>query len=47
MARAWGDVKLTPTTYLVNQRGDIVKRAVGEPDFIELHRLIEHLLAPA
>lgn len=45
VAQAWGDVKLTPTTYLVNKRGEIVKRYVGEPDFAELHRLIETLLA--
>ena len=44
-AKAWGDVKLTPTTYLVNKRGEIVKRYVGTPDFDELHRLIEKLLA--
>ncbi len=44
-ARDWGDVKLTPTTYLVNKRGEIVKRYVGTPDFAELHRLIEKLLA--
>lgn len=46
-AKAWGDVQLTPTTYLVNKRGEIVKRYVGEPDFAELHRLIEKLLAEA
>ena len=46
-AKAWGDVKLTPTTYLVNKRGEIVKRYVGTPDFAELHRLIEKLLAEA
>lgn len=45
VARAWGDVKVTPTTYLVNKRGEIVKRYVGEPDFPELHLLIEKLLA--
>ncbi len=45
VAKAWGDVKLTPTSYLVNKRGDIVKRYVGEPDFADLHRLIERLLA--
>lgn len=45
VAQAWGDVKLTPTTYLVDKRGAIVKRYVGEPDFAELHRLIEKLLA--
>lgn len=47
VAKAWGDVQLTPTTYVVNKRGEIVKRYVGEPDFAELHRLIEKLLAEA
>jgi peroxiredoxin len=45
VAKAWGDVQLTPTTYLVNRQGEIVKRYVGEPNFAELHRLIEKLLA--
>lgn len=45
VAKAWGDVQLTPTSYLVNKRGEIVKRYVGEPDFAELHQLIEKLLA--
>ena len=46
-ASAWGSVQLTPTTFLVNKRGEIVKRYVGEPDFADLHRLIEKLLAEA
>ena len=45
VAKAWGDVKLTPTTYLVNKKGEIVKRYVGAPDFAALHALIEQLLA--
>lgn len=45
VAKAWGDVNVTPTTYLVNKRGEIVKRYVGQPDFGELHKLIEKLLA--
>jgi peroxiredoxin len=45
VARAWGDVKLTPTTFLLNKRGEIVKRYVGTPNFSELHQLIEKLLA--
>jgi peroxiredoxin len=45
VAKAWGDVQLTPTSYLVNKKGEIVKRYVGEPDFAELHKLIEKLLA--
>ena len=47
VATAWGEVRLTPTTYLVDKRGQIVKRFIGEPDFAELHRLIEELLAQA
>jgi peroxiredoxin len=44
IAKSWGEVTLTPTSYLVNKRGDIVKRYVGQPDFQELHLLIESLL---
>lgn len=47
IARDFGDVKLTPTTYLLNKRGEIVKRYVGEPDFAALHQLVEKLLAEA
>lgn len=46
IARAFGDVRLTPTTFLVNQQGEIVKRYVGEPDFPALHRLLDSLLTP-
>lgn len=45
VARSYGDVRLTPTTLLINKRGEIVKRYVGEPDFAALHRLVETLLA--
>jgi peroxiredoxin len=45
VAKAWGDIKLTPTTYLVDKQGAIVKKYVGKPDFKEMNQLIEKLLA--
>jgi peroxiredoxin len=47
LAKSWGDVQLTPTTYVVDKQGAIVKKYVGAPDFAELHKLIEKLLAAA
>ncbi len=44
VAKAWGEVGITPTSYLVNKRGEIVKRYVGAPNMPELHQLIETLL---
>ncbi len=45
IAQRFGKVQLTPTTFLINKRGEIVKRFVGEPDFAALHQTIEKLLA--
>jgi peroxiredoxin len=44
VAKQFGDVRLTPTTFLINKRGEIVKRYVGEPDFAALHKLLEKAL---
>ena len=45
IARGFGNVQLTPTSVLIDKRGRIVKRFVGEPDFAELNKLVEKLLA--
>lgn len=45
IARNWGDVRLTPTTFIVDKQGRIIKRYVGEPDFRALHQLLDKLLA--
>jgi peroxiredoxin len=45
IAKAWNDTKVTPTSYLVNKQGQIVKRFVGAPDEAEFHAIIEKLLA--
>ncbi len=47
IARSFGQVQLTPTTFLINKRGEIVKRYVGAPDFAALNILVERLLAEA
>jgi peroxiredoxin len=45
LARSFGDVKLTPTTYVIDKQGNIIKRYVGEPEFPQLHKLLEKALA--
>jgi len=45
IAKEWGDIKLTPTTFIVNKKGEIVKSFVGPPNFEALHTLVETLLA--
>jgi peroxiredoxin len=45
LARSFGDVKLTPTTFLIDKKGNIIKRYVGEPEFEALHQLLEKELA--
>jgi peroxiredoxin len=47
IARRFGDIQLTPTTFLIDKHGNIVKRFVGAPDFAALHQLIDRLLADA
>ncbi|MGV3655309.1 MAG: TlpA disulfide reductase family protein [Noviherbaspirillum sp.] len=45
LAKSFGDVKLTPTTYVIDKNGNIIKRYVGEPEFAALHQLLEKALA--
>jgi peroxiredoxin len=45
IAKAFGDIRITPTTFLIDKRGNIVKRYVGAPDFKALNALVEQLLA--
>jgi peroxiredoxin len=45
IAEHFGNVQITPTTFLVNKRGNVVRHFVGTPDFTVLHELIGKLLA--
>ena len=45
VARAFGDVVATPTSFLVDRRGQVAQRIVGAPDIAALHAQVEQLLA--
>jgi len=45
VAQAFGNVSVTPTTYLLDRSGRIVAKYVGEPDWAEFHARIERALA--
>jgi peroxiredoxin len=45
VAAAFGHVSVTPTTYLLDRRGRIVTRYVGEPNWTEFRARIERALA--
>lgn len=41
LAKSFGDIQFTPTTFIVDKRGNIVERYLGEPDFARLRALLE------
>lgn len=45
LAKAFNDVRLTPTTFIIDKRGKLVLRILGEPDFAKLEALLEKKLA--
>jgi len=44
LAKAFGEVKLTPTTFVIDKQGKVVTRILGEPDFAKLQALLEEKL---
>ncbi len=45
LAQSFGDVKLTPTTFVIDKDGVVLKRYVGQIDFPVLQSLLEKSLA--
>ena len=45
VAKQYGNVQLTPTTFVVDRNGKVLKQYVGEPEYAELNKLIETALA--
>ncbi|WP_374486159.1 peroxiredoxin family protein [Zoogloea sp.] len=44
-AKGFEEVRLTPTTFLLDKQGRVVQKYLGEPDFAKLHALLDKLLA--
>lgn len=44
IAAAFNDVKLTPTAFVIDQQGRIVRNVVGELDFKALHAMLDEQL---
>jgi len=45
LARDWGEVRLTPTTFVLDRQARIVKRYLGPTDATALNAFVEGLLA--
>lgn len=45
VAKGFGRVRITPTTFLIDKQGRMLRRYVGEPKWDELHQLVERALA--
>lgn len=45
LAKAFGDVKLTPTAFLIDKNGKIIKRYLGDYDLADFHNTLEKALS--
>jgi peroxiredoxin len=43
-AREFGNVRITPMSFLIDRQGRVLKRYIGEPDWAEFHQLVERAL---
>ncbi|WP_148713819.1 peroxiredoxin family protein [Chitinolyticbacter meiyuanensis] len=41
ISRAFGEVQLTPTSYLIGKKGTIVRKYIGEPEFKEFRETVQ------
>jgi peroxiredoxin len=44
IARGFGNIRATPTSFLIDRNGRILKQYVGEPEWSEFHTLVEEAL---
>ena len=43
LAKGFGNVRITPSTFVVDRQGRVLKRYIGEPPWNELHALLQRL----
>ena len=43
-ARQFGNVRITPTTFLIDREGRVLRRYIGAPNWAEFHQLVEKAL---
>lgn len=46
MAEKFGNVQLTPTAFILDKQGNIVRKVIGELNFKDLHQFLDERLAP-
>lgn len=46
MAKKFGNVQLTPTAFILDKQGNILRKVIGELNFNDLHQLLDEKLAP-
>jgi peroxiredoxin len=45
LAKRFGNVRVTPMSFIIDKQGYVLKRYLGEPDWAEFHRIVERALA--
>ena len=45
IAASFNDVRVTPTAFILDQQGRVIRRIIGEVDFTALHALLDNQLA--
>jgi peroxiredoxin len=44
LAKEFGNVRVTPMSFLIDKQGRVLRRWVGEPDWSEFHEIVERAL---
>jgi peroxiredoxin len=45
IAKQFGRVRITPTSFLIDKNGRVLKEYIGEPDWVEFDALVEKALS--